>query len=114
MQVLTIAGSVRFLILALPFLNGESVTMTFICPLEYVDMGDEIICVPVGVGANKIHGVIKLNSSAKEIVSLLAEVSSVERAVQMLALRYESDSDTLTNYVSDVIHTLKEIGLIEE
>ena len=32
---------------------------------ETIDMGDEIIMVPVGASAQQVHGVIKLNESGR-------------------------------------------------
>ena len=38
---------------------------------EFTDVENEIIAVPVGEGANDIHGVLKLNPTGKEIMELV-------------------------------------------
>ncbi len=81
---------------------------------ETVDMGDEIILVPVGEGAKQVHGVVKLNESGLEIVNLIKDGTGEEDIVNKLAARYENSREDLLRYVRDVLKPLKENGLIEE
>ena len=81
---------------------------------ESIDMGDEIIFVPVGDGARQVHGVLKLNAEGKEILDLLKEKTTEHDIINELSAKYENDRQTLVNYVRKIIHTLQEAGLIEE
>ena len=84
------------------------------CLFENVDMGDEIIAVPVGEGAGRIQGVLKLNREGREIVELLAEDTSEQEIVDRLSAKYDTDVQTLAGYVHNTISTLRAEGLIEE
>ena len=81
---------------------------------DSVDMGDEIVLVPIGEGAGKVGGVVKLNASAFEIVNLIKTNTTEEDIVNMLALKYENSRTDLQRYVRNVIKTMMESGLIEE
>ena len=81
---------------------------------EEVDMGEEIISVPVGKGAEEIHGVLKLNQEGKEILNLLKDNITEEKIVESLCNKYDNDYETLKGYVKQVINTLRKANLIEE
>ena len=57
---------------------------------EFVDLDDEIIMVPIGANAEQVHGVLKVNKTGQEIISLLAE-----------------------QYVQSIVKTLQESNLLE-
>ena len=80
---------------------------------DTVDMGDEIVLVPVGEGAEQIHGVIKLNKSGLEIMELLKNDITAEEIVDLLASKYQNNKQNLEKYVMDVIDVLKNNGLID-
>ncbi len=80
---------------------------------EEVDMGDQIISVPVGKDSEKIHGVLKMNREGLEIVKLLEEETSEEAIVEQLTAKYENDKSIIESYVHDVIGKLCMAGLIE-
>lgn len=81
---------------------------------ESVDMGDEIIMVPIGPNAHQIHGILKLNVSAREICYLLANDTNEEAIVNILSEKYENDEESLKKYVHVVVETLRKNGLLEE
>ncbi len=81
---------------------------------ETVEMGDEIICVPVGDAADQVHGVIKLNKSGLEIIELLKEETTEEEIVSKLSEKYENRKENLMQYVSNAVNTLRDAGMIEE
>ena len=81
---------------------------------EIVDMGDETVFVPVGKNAKEVHGVLKLNSSGKEIVSLLVNDTTEESIVNMLTEKYGNEHEELVSYVHNTIAYLRKAGLIEE
>ncbi len=82
------------------------------CEFEAVDMGSEIIAVPVGEGADQIHGVLKLNKSALEIVEMLRNDTTTEEIINQLVAKYGNETSTLSEYVRDTIEVLKVNNLI--
>ena len=81
---------------------------------DAVDMGEEIIAVPIGDDAEKIHGVVKLNKSGHEIMEMLKEDISIDEIVEKLASKYENDKDELKDDVVHIVNILKNAGIIEE
>lgn len=88
--------------------------MRFTCTFESVDMGSEIICVPVGEGSDHIKGVLKLNAEGFEIFEMLMNGMSEEDIVNKLQTKYENDRNSLETYVKGVIGKLIKAGVIEE
>ena len=87
--------------------------MKFKYSFEFVNMGDEIIMVPVGDGANEVQGVIKLNEEGQKIVQLLMQGMSEESIVELLNKEYDNDNETLKEYVSKVVSIMKDNNIIE-
>ena len=80
---------------------------------EYVDLGEEIISVPIGPGMAQVQGVLKLNKEGKEIVDLLSDEISEQEIIDALCEKYETDKKKITLYVNKVVSALKELGLIK-
>ena len=80
---------------------------------ESVNMGDEIIMVPVGNGASQVQGVIKLNETGYKIVQMISQGMTEDEIVNSLMKEYSNDRDTLTRYVQDVINILKDNQFVE-
>lgn len=95
------------------FIPGEGV-MKLKHIFEYVEMGEEIIAVPVSSKNDSLHGVVKLNYEGSEILKLLEKDTTEEEIVDVLALKYENDRETLREYVRSYIEKLREEDLIEE
>ena len=51
---------------------------------EPVDMGDEIVMVPVGNNTGKVQGIIKLDPAGKEILDLLTAYDNEDEVVRVL------------------------------
>lgn len=81
--------------------------------LEIVNMGDEMIAVPVGEGANQLHGVLKLNKEGAEILELLKRETSEKEIVESLAQKYENNIDSLQGLVTKFIERLQTYELLE-
>ena len=81
---------------------------------EFVDLGDEIIAVPIGKGAEEIRGVLKMNAEGMEIFDLLKKGNTDEQIIDILASKYENDRDTISGYVHAVLRKLRGAGLVEE
>ena len=84
------------------------------CSFEFVDMGEEIIAVPVGENANLVRGVLKLNKEGKEIIELLQSNISREQIVNTLSEQYTTDKNVLLAYVNETIKTIRDAGLLSE
>ncbi len=84
------------------------------CSFEAVNMGNEIVAVPVGDSANQVHGILKLNESGLEIIKLLEEETNTEKIIDTLTKKYDNDVDALYKDVSDIIDVLRCNGLIIE
>lgn len=81
---------------------------------EPVDMGDEIVMVPVGKDAGKVRGIIKLDAAGKEIFDLLIAYDDEDEIIRLLSAKYENDRETLMKYVCKVKTMLRENSLVEE
>ena len=55
------------------------------CTFDFVDMGDEIIAVPIGPNSDEIGGVFKLNKEGMEILKLLNDGLSREEVIDHLS-----------------------------
>ena len=82
--------------------------------LETVNMGEEIVAVPVGRESYRMNGVLKLNREGKEILELLKDETTEEAVVDALAARYENKREELAGYVHSAIRVFRENGLLEE
>lgn len=74
-----------------------------------MDMGDEITAVPVGDNAHEFHGMLRLNSSAAEILELLKEETTPEQVHKTLAERYPDSTEQeigtmLVQFLNHLIH----------
>ncbi len=81
---------------------------------EPVDMGDEIVMVPVGNNNGKVQGIIRLDLAGKEILDLLTAYDNEDEVVRVLSEKYENDAETLKAYVGKVAAMLRDNSLIEE
>lgn len=87
--------------------------MKFKYSFEFVNMGDEIIMVPVGDGANQVKGVIKLNETGYKIIQMMMQGMKTDDIVSSLAEKYDNDKDIIKEYVCKVVDIMKDNNLIE-
>lgn len=80
---------------------------------EKIDMGDEIILIPIGKGSDIIRGVLKLNKEGCEIIELLKQETNEDKIVNILEAQYTNDRLVLNQYVHDVVMKLDKLGIIE-
>lgn len=81
---------------------------------ETVDMGEEIIAVPVGPNANEIHGILKINKEAKEILDCLGRDTSESAIIDLLKAKYENSEESISSYVHSFLQSIRDAGLLEE
>lgn len=81
---------------------------------ESVDMGDEIIAVPVGSNAQQVHGILKLNAEGQRIASLLTSNISEQEIIEILAKEYGEKTETIAVHVHRAIEVFRTNDLLEE
>lgn len=86
--------------------------MRLVFDYEPVDMGDEIIAVPVGDKAKDIAGVLKLNKTGLEVLQLLKEGKEADEIISLLNTKYENDEAEIKRLVEHYINKLSELGLL--
>ena len=79
---------------------------------EFIEIDDMIAAVPVGENSQEFCGVIKLNSTAADIFSLLKNDISEETIINELLLKYDVSIESVTEYVHGFINKLDESGMI--
>ena len=104
------------LFLTCPFVSLEEIsnTMKLKIKFEMVNIGNEIIAVPVADNSDLIKGVFRLNKEGKEIIDLLSEGATEIQIVDQLAKKYCNDRDSLQHYTHNVINTLKQYKVLED
>ena len=81
---------------------------------EIVEVGDDITAVPVGDGADAMHGVLQLNDAGADIMRLLENDTTEPAIVGAIYEMYDVEKQELTGQVHDFIETLKKDGIITE
>ena len=81
---------------------------------ESVDMGSEIIAVPVDNGSQHLHGVLKLNKEGFEILEMLKEDTFEEDILDVLTSKYDNDPKDIKQYVHMFVEKLREYSLITD
>ena len=81
---------------------------------ETVEMGDEIVAVPVDNSSDTLHGVLKLNKEGLEIFDMLKQEITEEEIVKRLSDKYENDQKALEDMVQSFIKTLKDNNLLSD
>ncbi len=81
---------------------------------EYVDMGEEIIAVPVGTDADKLLGILKINKEAYEIMKRISEGFSAECIANSIAQKYSLNLEIAVRYVDSLLNQLTELELIDQ
>lgn len=81
---------------------------------ESIDMGDEIIAVPVGKDAHNLKGVLKLNKEGFDIIDLLKKETSEEEIIDQLSHKYNTEHSIVQKYVHNVIEYLRSVEALEE
>lgn len=82
--------------------------------LTFVEIGDDVMAVPVGSGADEFHGVIKVNRTAREILELIQNGNpGSDEVINSMTEKYPGDDpDTINNAVNEYIDKLNKAGLL--
>lgn len=75
-------------------------------------VGKTYVGVAVGDSAKQFSGMLQLNEVGYDIVSQMTEEVSAEEIVERLLKIYDTDRETLTGYVNQVVGYLVEQGVV--
>lgn len=81
---------------------------------EMMEIDDQPMAVPVGDGADELHGILKLNKSAAAIIELLKEDITEDQIVEKMLERFDGDEQEIRACVHDYLAELNETGLLEQ
>lgn len=81
--------------------------------LEIIDMGDEVIAVPVGESSEKWRGIIRLNNTGKELLDFLKNDVTEQEIINSLAEKYENSVVEIKEYVHRFIMKLNEMKMLD-
>ena len=87
--------------------------MKLIDGLVLTEVGDEWVAVPTGEASDVLHGIVRLNKTAKFVWDGLAEGLSEDELVARMLDVYDVDGATAAEAVSKVIDQLRSAQLIE-
>ena len=77
------------------------------------DVAGHTMVIATGETSKIFHGMIKMNSTAKEIWLMIEEGLSQESIVERLSSIYNVDSCKIENDVSKIITLMKDNGIVE-
>ena len=80
---------------------------------EVMDLDDGLVAVPVGVNANKLQAVLKVNETAIAILKLLENETTEEQIVDSLLQEYSGEKAEISKHVHEYIDKLIEEGIVE-
>ena len=80
---------------------------------ETVELDGEVMAVPVGDNATELHGLLRLNETAADIIELLRNETDVEAVTDGLLQKYEGEREAIAAYVRQFVAQLTELGVVE-
>ena len=80
---------------------------------EFMDLEDGLVAVPVGDGAQRFHGVLKVNETAAAIIKLLANDITESEIVTALLKEYTGEKDQIELYIHSFVEKLVSEGIVE-
>lgn len=76
--------------------------------------GDDFVIIATGEAAKNFNGMIKLNNMGGEIVTLLKNEITEEEVVKAIVDKYEVDYDTAKEDITNLLSSLRKVGIIVE
>ena len=80
---------------------------------EIMELDDDQVAVPVGVGADGFQGVLRINETAAFILKLLEEDTTEERILDQIMEQYSGNRDEISEYIHEYIQILRQEGIVE-
>lgn len=81
---------------------------------ENVELEDQIVAVPLGEGADQMHGIIKMNEVAAFIFELLKEETTEETIIDAMEKEYNVPRSVLVADVHRYVEDFMKKGLVVE
>lgn len=78
------------------------------------DMAGELLLVPCGEAADKLHGFARCNETSAFIVNCLKTETTESEIVDKLEETYEGEREVFASNVSEIIEKLRSIGALIE
>lgn len=88
--------------------------MKIIDGIILTDVGSDWVAVPIGEAAKVLHGIVRLNDTAKFVWDELAKGCTQDELVERMLAAYDVDEAKAKNAVAKVVSQLKDAGLIED
>ena len=77
------------------------------------ELGEEAVLIPVGEAAEKFHGIIRLNTTARDIWNGISDGLSEDRIAEKLVNDYEGvDFETAKREVIDLVKKFRAAGAL--
>ena len=76
-------------------------------------IGKNYIGIAVDESATEFSGMLELNETGYDMVNLMQEETTREALIEKLLTVYNTDRETLSNYLDEVIAYLTEQGVLE-
>ncbi len=92
--------------------EGEESNMQLKYRFETIELGNQIIAVPVGKDVDEYHGVIRLNETAALIFNILREEITEKEIVDVLENEYQIDRKILCTDVHNIIEEFRDKELL--
>lgn len=88
--------------------------MKLLYDFEIMDMGDETVAVPVGDGARRFHGMLRMNAEAAQMLRQVQTSSSPEETMEKLRALYpEVSEQELSQTLCDFLNQLIKEGILQ-
>jgi len=88
--------------------------MKLIYDLKVMEVGDELVAVPVGENANELHAMIKLNKEAADMLDCIKTSTTPEEAHKKIMEKYPDETKEETGRaLCDFLNQLIKEGLLK-
>ena len=88
--------------------------MKIIDGMVLTEVGSEWVAVPTGEASSVLHGIVRLNKTAKFVWDGLAEGLSEQELCERMLSTYEVDEATARAAIDKAVGTLKSAKLLED
>ncbi len=95
-----------------PFSCNEVNQMKTKYTFEVMELDDGMVAVPIGGGAERFNGVLKVNETGAAILKLLAEETDEARITEALLREYSGEAAEIRGFVREFLDKLTAEGLI--
>lgn len=80
---------------------------------HFQPVGRTYVGVAIGDDAKKFAGMIQLNGVGYDIVSMMNSEVTRDKVIEMLLAEYDTDAETATKYVDEIVEYLNKEGVLD-